>query len=410
VAVSTIEELDAQMFEASFLADPYPVFAQLRDRAPAFWSSLQSAWLITRYDDVVTVLRDSRQFSSAGFDKQFLARLPAETRDRIPTMMRRAHTRNLIGSDPPFHTLLRRHANAPFAPRLIEQLEPFILETVTRALDGATSASFDVIADLALPLPSSVIAELMGIPSDDRGLFTQWSNNLVVALNHARPDPEGAMLGERTLSEFFAYLEDAFARRRSRPGDDLISHLLQESGGEVTDDVLISTCIHFLSAGFETTTALIGNTMYALLTHPGELERIVNDRALVPRAIEEVLRWEPPIQRFRRVAVADIDIAGARIKQGNGVMAVIASGNRDPAVFDRPERFEIDRDASKHLAFGKGIHFCLGAGLARLEARIAVEQMLLRMPGLLFAEGWEPSWIDSMMIRGLVSLPVVFDE
>jgi len=388
-------------------ANPYPMYARLRAEDPIHWSPLMEAWVLTRYDDVVAVLTDSR-FSADR--RQARNRFADEIARREEEFGPFGRTRTMLTSDPPEHTRLRRLVSKAFTPRMVEGLRPRIQGIVDDLLDeAAKNGRMDVIRDLAYPLPVIVIAEMLGVPPDHRDQFKHWSDEIVGALG-------GPLVPEATLErsraavhELAGYLQGVIAERRRDPREDLVSGLIaaEEQGQILSEDEMLATAMLLLVAGNETTTNLIGNGMLALLRNPEQMERLSADPSRVPAAVEELLRYDGPVQATGRVAMEELEIGGQRVTTGQAVLTVLGAANRDPARFERPDELDLDREPNEHVAFGDGIHFCLGAPLARAEGQIAFETLLRRFahPRL---ETDSLQWGGSFILRGLKSLPIAF--
>jgi cytochrome P450 len=385
--------------------DPYPLYRQLREHDPIHRSHAVRGWVLFRQADALEILRDAR-FSA---DDRHYAAYASEragaiadglvdpTQPEEPVMLR---------SDPPDHTRLRSLVSRAFTPRAVEKLQPRIEELTDQLLaQAAQRGTFDVIADFAVPLPVTIIAEMLGVPAEDRATFKRWSDHLVGFLDpQASPGPQ---ILRRTADEFFAYMDRIAAVRRAEPADDLISALVaaEERGDRLSEQELHGTLALLLAAGNETTTNLIGNGLLALLRHPDQLALLRADPTLIGRAVEELLRWDSPVQFTARIPTEDIDFHGHRFAKGQAVIAVLGSANRDPAAIDDPERLDITRAEARHLSFGYGIHFCLGAQLARLEARVALGALVRRFPDLRLASD-RVRWRRLTFLRGLEALPV----
>lgn len=319
-------------------------------------------------------------------------------------------TVGLISSDPPTHTRLRALINKAFTPRVIEQLRPRIQALVDSLLDRVVErGEMDVIADLAYPLPATVIAELLGAPAEDRDRFKLWSEEILAFQGTGRATTDVLQRSQHGVGEMRAFLMDLLVERRRAPRADLLSRLVEAEaeGDTLTEAELLTTCVTLLTAGHETTTNLIGNGLYTLLRHPDQLARVRAQPELLPMAIEEMLRYESPLQRNPRRVAADIVLRGKQLRRGDFVLQVLGAANRDRAQFPDPDRFDVTRQANRHVAFGFGVHFCLGAPLARLEALIAIRTMLRRLPRLQLTGG-AAAWYEHGLLRGLRTLPVTY--
>lgn len=401
--------LDKSIRSGQIRENPYPVYTQLRKTEAIAWSDVWGCWVLTRYADVSAVLQDTQRFTSAGRVVNAIRReFQAESFEKVRPLVDH-YSRGLINSDPPDHTRMRRLVQAGFSPRMLEPLRPRIQQIVDGLLDRIESAGqLDVIADLSYPLPITVIAELMGIPSDMRDQFKAWSIGIIEFMATPRPPLDVAMRSQKSLVELREYFKTVFAERRARPKEDLISALVQASfeGEKLTVEEMLSTCVTILIGGHETTTSLIASGVWLLLKRPDVLAKLREQPSLMPSAVEEFLRYEPPFQRIIRVATEDLEIRGQAIKNGQTVMLLIGSANRDEDIFESPEDLNIARTPNRHLSFGYGVHFCLGAGLTRIEAPIAINSLLLRMPRLRLST--EAAQWDDGMVRCLASLPVQF--
>lgn len=377
---------------AEYPLDPFPHYEQMRAAAPVFQDGQSGSWHVFRYDDVQRVLSEHATFSS---------RMGGEN----PSGSGQLFASSLITADPPRHRQLRSLVTQAFTPKAVDALAPRIAGLTDELLEGiAARGSGDLIKELAYPLPVIVISELMGIPAEDRERFKQWSD-VIVSQNRTGPASDGQ---DATASEMIEYFLALIDQRRSRPGRDLISSLLSAEidGQKLTVPELLGFCSLLLVAGNETTTNLIGNAVLCLSESPGSLERVLKEPALLPQTLEEVLRFRSPVQSMYRVTVAETILGDQRIPAGAPVVAWIGSANRDGQQFERPAEFDIDRNPNRHLAFGHGIHFCLGAPLARLEARIALEALPARLPGLSLAHEAQLERMESTIVYGLKALPV----
>lgn len=402
---------DEQLTSRAFWHSPYPVYRRLLEEAPVYWSEAWGAWLLTRYDDVVETLRDNRRFTSLGrLTKTMQPALEEPLWESIQPLV--AHySRGLINVDPPDHTRMRALVHQAFTPRRIARLRDHVQDIVDRLLaDLREGDRMDVVRDLAYPLPVTVIAELMGVPAADHDRLKAWSGDIVKFMATARPEAEVLTLSQDALLSLRDYFRGILAARRRDPRDDLISALVaaEEGGDTLTEEELLSTLVTILIGGHETTTSLIASGTLLLLTHPEERRKLEAEPRLAQSAVEEFLRFEGPFQRNRRIATEDVTIGGQEVGEGELVMQLLGAANRDPAHFPDPDRLDIARSPNRHLAFGYGVHFCLGASLARLEAPVALETLFRRLPGLeLAAEPAALEW-ENTVFRGLKALPVTY--
>ncbi len=389
------------------IADPFPVFQDLREQAPLYRSSVLGGWVLTRYDDVKLAISDRR--FSADRMRPFFAQLPVDRQTAYATL-RDSISRWAVFHDPPDHTRLRALMNKAFTARAIERLEPRIRILIDRLLDQVVDhGEMDLIADLAYPLPASVILDMLGLPCDDLDRIKVWSDELALFVGSSVNTPDKYQRATDSITAMNEYFRAAIQRRRHTPGDDLLTALLaaQEQGDLLSDDELVATCVLLVFAGHETTTNLIGNGILALLRHPAELARLHNEPELMPLAVEELLRFDGPAASVVRIATEEILLHGQTIRPGERVFALLNAANRDPRQFANPETLDIARKENRHLAFGQGIHFCIGAPLARMEAKLAITAILQRCPNLAL-QSMPLSWSNSLVLRGVRSLPVSF--
>jgi cytochrome P450 len=391
-----IQEVYFNPWDEAFRADPYPHYKALYHRPPVLLNLFMPMALVARYRDVVSVLRDHQRFSSV--------------QPRIPGVEQQdlfGNAATVLFSDPPTHTRLRRLVSRAFTPKRIKDLEPRIREITDQLLDCADSkGELEVVSDLATPLPVMVIAEMLGIPPNENERFKHWSNKIVESDNTVpgTPLPNDVRQAFVDLHEYFA---EEIQRRRRHPGPDLVSALVaaHEESDALSAEELQAFVILLLLAGNETTTNLIANGMLALGRNAAEFERLRNTPAILPRAIEEMLRYDGPVQSTVRYNQVPVDVSGTVIPPGTVVFAILAAANRDPAHFPNPERFDIARDPNEHLAFGDSIHYCLGAALARLEGAIAFGRTLERFPKLRMRNPDAPrTYKGSYFLRGLAEL------
>src|SRR5712691_6425142 len=388
--------------DPEFLADPYPTYRRLRTEDPVHHSPLDF-WVLTRYEDVVAVLRDPR------FIKEPLVAFVAA---RFGAAVPPGVGISMLDRDPPDHTRLRSLVSKAFTPRVVDGLRPRIQQIVGELLDHAEDRhAMDVIEDFAYPIPVIVICEMLGVPVEDHEKFRGWSLDLARGLDAAMLGPQSevaqrSMTARRALAEYFREL---IAERRDAPRADLLSALIaaEEAGDKLSENELLATCILLLVAGHETTVNLLGNGILALLRHPDQLRLLRENPGMVGGAVEELLRYDGPVQRTARVPSVEAVIAGHKIEAGEMVMPFIGAADRDPAHFPDPDRLDLARADNRHVAFGMGIHFCLGAPLARLEGQIAINALLHRFPKLALATD-RVEYRHSLTLRGLTSLPVAF--
>jgi cytochrome P450 PksS len=402
--MASIPEVD--IAGAKFKANPYPFYARLRAEAPVHRVNLparQTAWLITRYEDVAVALKDGR------FVKNKAAALTSEQAAKEPWVPRmfRPLERNMLDLDPPDHTRLRSLVHRAFSPRLVEQMRGRIQSLADDLLSAARGrGSMDLISDYALPIPTTVIAEMLGVPDRDRHRFHRWSRSIVAA----SPSGWGMLRAIPSAMAFLRYIRRLIASHRVAPHDDLIGALVEaeEAGEQLTEDELVAMVFLLLVAGHETTVNLIGNGMLALLKNPDQMERLRADTTLLKSAVEELLRHESPLMTAtERYAREDVTVSGVTIPRGGIVYVVIASANRDSEEFPDPDSLDISREPNRHLSFGLGPHYCLGAPLARLEGQVAIGTLLNRLPELRLAVDSESlCWRRGLVLRGLEALPV----
>ncbi|WP_084958781.1 cytochrome P450 [Thermoactinospora rubra] len=388
-------------WDPNFVAHPYGVYAELRRERPVSFFEPTGQWLIARYEDVNALLRDrrlGRSYLHVATHEEFGREPEPEFQEPFWRVIRAG----MLDVEPPVHTRLRRLVSKAFTPRMVESLRPRVRAIAERLVaDFVAKGGGDLIADVAEPLPVTVIAEMLGVPEADRHLLRPWSAD-ICGMYELNPTLEAQHTAVRAAQEFAGYLRTLSRERRSDPGEDLISALTQVE--ELTEDELIGTCVLLLNAGHEATVNVTGNGWWALLRNPGELERLREDPGLLPTAIEELMRWDTPLQMFERWVLEDIEVGGVRIPRGVEVALLFGSANRDPEVFDDPDRLDVGRKDNPHISFGAGIHFCLGAPLARIELAESFGTLLREAPKLELVR--EPQWKPGYIIRGLRSLEV----
>lgn len=388
------------LLDPEVLANPYPLYRRLREDDPVCWDPFLHAWIVTRYADVVTVLRDFSADRTPG--PEHLASMGLAAMGPIAQVM----VRQMLFLDPPAHTRIRTLASAAFSPRRVAALRVHIEEIVNDLLDRVIPAGgMDVIADLAAPLPAIVTAEMLGVPVADCGQLKVWSEDFAEMLGNFQHNPDRIPRVLRSLEEMTAYFRAAIRHGNSGLIHDLMT--AEQDGDRFTEEEVVANVIITMVGGQETTTNLIGNGLMTLLRNPRELGRLRADLSLVPSAVEELLRYESPSQHTARMAPRDLELGGKKIRGRQAVIAVMAAANRDPARFPDPDQLDLARADNRHLAFGWASHFCFGAPLARMEGRMAFEAILRRLPGLALVPG-PIEWRQNLGLRGLTALPVSF--
>ncbi|MBS1852460.1 MAG: cytochrome P450 [Acidobacteria bacterium] len=402
--------LDELLVSPQFLYDPYPVLRQLREQDPVHWSDSIGGWILTRYDDMVTTFRAPNQYSNEGRLARAVEYLPAPSRAKLKAFEDHYHTKGLLHSDPPDHTRIRALVTKAFTPRMVEAMRPRIQAMVDTVLDAYQPVGgMDVIRDLAISLPITVVAQILGAPASDHLLFKGWADSLLSFQGVNKPSEAILLHAQEALLEIRAYLAALVKERKREPREDLLSQLVaaESEGDKLSEAELINTCITLLVAGHETTTSLIGNGIYLLLRHQ-QWDTLRRDPALLAPAIEEILRFESPVARQPRLMKEDTELGGKAIRKGQMVFQMLNAANRDPAYFDGPDKFDVRREKNKHIAFGVGIHFCVGAVLSRVEGTIVFQTMLNRLPGLRLVDE-RPDWdLHKPNSRMLKTLPVLF--
>jgi cytochrome P450 len=393
--------------DPAFIANPYTAFRKLRETTPV-WRSPFGRTFLTRYEDASLSMRD-RRLGKDYTEPEALIRRFGRTALREPAVVELSHM--MLMRDPPDHTRLRGLVTKVFTARKIEEMRPGIQAITDRLLDKvAGQGEMDAIRDLAFPLPVLVICELLGIPEEDRAHFVTATASGAALLNPVPPTREELDRANEGTLATGAYFEALFEQRRKEPRDDLLALLVQaeEAGDRLTTEELRANTTLLFAAGHETTVNLIGNGIWSLHDNPSQWAAIRDNPALIPNAIEEVLRYESPVQAVARTVAEPIEFGGEEFAKGELIVALIGAANRDPEVFPDPERLDVTRERLKPLSFGGGIHFCIGAQLARIEAEAVFSTLLRRMPDLKLVDNGAPKWRESFTLRGLTTLPVTW--
>ncbi|GGT14100.1 cytochrome P450 [Streptomyces griseoviridis] len=393
-------------WDPAFVADPYPAYAGLRERGRVHYFEPTGQWLVPRHADVSALLRDRR------LGRTYRHRFSHEEFGRTPPPPEHEpfHTLNdhgMLDLEPPDHTRIRRLVSKAFTPRTVERLQPYVRDLAGRLVDRlVATGGGDLLTDVAEPLPVAVIAEMLGIPESDRAPLRPWSA-AICGMYELHPSEETAARAVRASVEFSDYLRGLIAARRADPGDDLVSGLIAAHDGDddrLTEQEMISTCVLLLNAGHEATVNATVNGWHALFGNPGQLAALRADHSLVPTAVEELMRYDTPLQLFERWVLDDIEIDGTTIPRGAEIALLFGSANHDPAVFAEPGRLDLARRDNPHISFSAGLHYCIGAPLARIELAASLTALLERAPTLTLAA--EPERKPTFVIRGLRGLHV----
>ncbi|MEV7021309.1 cytochrome P450 [Kitasatospora sp. NPDC093558] len=393
-------------WSAAFVAHPYDAYAELREHAPVTYYEPTKQWLVSRHEDVSALLRDrrlGRTYTHRFSHEEFGRPAPDPAHEPFHTL----NDHGLLDLEAPDHTRIRRLVSKAFTPRMVEGLRPTVRRLATELVDGLLAdGGGDLVAAVAEPLPVAVIAEMLGVPEADRHLLRPWSAD-ITGMFELNPTEEAARRAVTASIEFSDYLRGLIRERRAAPGTDLISALIQAQEGTdaLSEQEMISTCVLLLNAGHEATVNTTGNGWWALFRNPGEHARLRADvDGLLPTAVEELMRWDTPLQMFERWVLEDVEVRGVTIPRGSEIALLFGSANRDPERFADPDRLDLGRTDNPHVTFGAGIHFCLGAPLARLELTESYGALLRRAPGLRLVR--EPEWRPGYVIRGLEELLV----
>jgi cytochrome P450 len=388
------------------LTNPYPLFQRMRESNPVYWDEKYQAWIVTAYEQAIMILRDDRFSSQHSLTKD--SSLSEQQFQRVaPIFSTISRQINLL--DPPTHTRLRRLINKAFTPAKVETMRPFIQQLVDQILDSLQEQEhINIVNDFAFPLPTTVIAQLMGVPTKDQRQFVAWTKAFALMLDGSPRTTEEAMPLISQVEALLDYFRQLIAERRQSPQDDLIQELLmaEERGEILSEEDIIANCVLLFVAGHETTIFGISNGLFTLLQHPEQLQALQADNSFMPGAVLEMLRYESPVQILVREAKEAVTIGNSQIAAGDRIIIQIGAINRDPAHFHDPDQFNVRRFSSRDLTFGHGIHFCLGAPLARQELEIAFTTLLTRFPRIRLASSQEPCWFPAPGLRRLTELPV----
>ncbi|MDQ0960206.1 cytochrome P450 [Streptomyces sp. B4I13] len=403
--MAAADDLSFDPWDPAFVADPYPAYAELRERGRVIYYEPTGQWLVPGHADVTALLRErrlGRTYQHRFTHEEFGRTAPPAEQEPFHTL----NDHGMLDLEPPDHTRIRRLVSKAFTPRTVERLKPYVHRLAGELVDGLVRAGGgDLLSDVAEPLPVAVIAEMLGIPEADRGPLRPWSAD-ICGMYELNPSQETAARAVRASVEFTAYLRELIAERRKEPGDDLISGLIaaHDEGDRLTEQEMISTAVLLLNAGHEATVNATVNGWWALFRNPEQLAALRADHSLVPSAVEELMRYDTPLQLFERWVLDDIEIAGVTVPRGAEIAMLFGSANHDPAVFAEPERLDLTRVDNPHISFSAGIHYCIGAPLARIELAASMTALLERAPTL--APAAEPRRKPNFVIRGLEGLPV----
>jgi cytochrome P450 len=391
--------------DPGFVADPYPAYAALREAGRVLFDERSDHWLVPHHADVSALLRD-RRFGRTYLHVATHAEMGRPEEPAYLGPFWYLIRNGMLDREPPDHTRLRRLVAKAFTPRTVERMRGRVQAVVDGLVDRiAEAGGGDLVADLAEPLSVTVIADLLGIPEPDRPLLRPWSAQ-ICGMYEVNPSEEAGRVASRAATEFSAYLRGLSRERRARPADDLVTALTQvvDGGDQLTEDELIGTCVLLLNAGHEATVNSTGIGWWQLFRHPGQLARLREDPSLLPRAVDELLRFDTPLQMFERWVLEDVELFGVLVPKGAELGLLFGSANRDPAAFDAPDWLDLGRDPNPHLSFGAGTHYCIGAPLGRLELELSFGTLLRRLPRMVPAE--DPRWKPTYVLRGLEALRV----
>ncbi|GLW89600.1 cytochrome P450 hydroxylase [Actinokineospora globicatena] len=388
------------------MSDPYPTYARLRTESPVYYDTQLNGWVITRYDDVTTALRDHETYSSRRMGLLVAQRGGADPSPAVARLLELAgHWMWML--DPPTHTRMRKLMNQGFTPRAVRLLEPMVQKIVDDLVDAAIEREeVDLMADFCFPVPALVICGLYGLPPADARLVTEWCDALKVFLG-ASADLGGVQTAAEAVREMIDYLTEIMDQRRVDPRDDLVSRLVaaDDAGDQLGTDELVSNLLLLIAASFETTIDMLGNGLAGLLTQRDQWELLKRDPSTIAGAVDEVIRWDGPVQLTHRLLTRDVELRGEQLREGQLVYLMRGSANRDPERFADPDRIDVTRGDTGHVGLGLGVHFCIGAGLSRMEGRIALTELTTRIPDLALVEPDRLTWrADNLQFRGLSEL------
>jgi pimeloyl-[acyl-carrier protein] synthase len=396
------------LVSSEFVANPYAVLHRLREEEPVYWSDGIGGWLLTRYDDILVSFKQTAHFSNENRLGKAVEYLPPERRANFKPFEDHYATKGLLHSDPPDHTRLRALVTKEFTVTIVEKMRLRIQQLVDGLLDAAQEkGQMDVVPDLASALPVAVIGEILGVPPAELHLIRKWTDDILRFQGVNKPSEEDLSRAQNALMEIRPYIKGMIDERRRQPRGDLMSKFVaaESDGQRLSEAELINTCVTLFTAGHETTLSLISNTIYTLLANSDQFQLLRSDLGLLESTIEESLRYESPVSRQARLMKSDTELGGKKLKKGEIVFQMLNAANRDPAYFSDPDMFDIHRSKNRHIAFGQGVHFCVGAALSRTEAFIALGTAIKRFPNLKLVDDkpdWDVSKRNSRVLRSLL--------
>ena len=407
-----LDDIEQQLLSPVYVQNPYATHALLREHAPVYWCKKWGAWLITRHEHVVAALRDHRRFSNEGRYTLFFSRLPREHRERLAYLIDHYEHGGLVQSDPPNHTRLRRLTNSVFTPQAVAHMREPVEQIVAQLIAQLRQKRrVDLIRDFAFPLPAIVIAGMLGVPPDARDQFKDWSSKIQRNLGSGAPNIQYALDAQESWRNMNETFEALLNERLRHPKNDLLTALAQARDGAdaLQANEIVRTCGSMLVAGHETTTNLIASSILHLLARPDLRAMLVADVALYPDAVEEFMRFESPFQSMPRTVTEDVEFHGEHLRRGDLVYVMLGAANRDPRQFAHADQLDFRRGENRQIAFGHGIHMCLGAAVSRLETPIALQGLLGAFPNMRLIEGDPQVWKTSMVQRGLEKFPLIVE-